>query len=217
MPILCSNRNAKRGPRLRCGPKRRPIYRQIAFSLLAVALLSGCANRRQRPELNEPIASAPYTSETILSEAGSFFGRGAEGLADVLNRVFRERGDPTGYIKGEEGGGAIGVGLRYGNGTLYLRDGTSMRVYWRGPSVGIDVGGSAAKTFILVYDLPNVNALFDRFGGVEGSLFFVGGVGVNYNRSGETLLAPVRFGVGWRQGINIGYLHLSSDQTWNPF
>ena len=146
-----------------------------------------------------------------------FFGRGAEGLADVLNRLFRERGDPTGYIKGEEGGGAIGVGLRYGRGTLYMRDGTSMAVYWRGPSVGIDIGGSAAKTFILVYDLDSLDALFRRFGGVEGSLFYVGGIGANYNRNGQTVLAPVRFGVGWRQGVNVGYLQLSPERSWLPF
>jgi hypothetical protein len=152
-----------------------------------------------------------------LREAETFFGRGAQGLADVLNRVFRDRGPPTGYIKGEEGGGAVGVGLRYGHGTLYLQDGTATKVYWRGPSVGIDVGGSAAKTFILVYGLPTVNAIYDRFGGVEGSLFYIGGVGVNYNRNDEILLAPVRFGVGWRQGVSIGYLHLSPRRSWLPF
>jgi hypothetical protein len=190
----------------------------VPIALLTLACMqAGCANRQFRAAEPAPIESEPYEREVVMREAQEFFGRGAEGLADVINRVFRDRGDPTGYIKGEEGGGAIGVGLRYGRGTLYLRDGTATEIYWRGPSVGLDFGGSAAKTFILIYGLADRNALYERFGGVEGSLFFVGGVGVNYNRDGETLLAPVRFGVGWRQGINIGYLHLSPNRSWVPF
>ncbi|HEX5419849.1 MAG TPA: EipA family protein, partial [Gammaproteobacteria bacterium] len=102
-------------------------------------------------------------------------------------------------------------------GTLYFKDGTSTAVYWRGPSLGIDFGGNASKAFILIYHLPNIHAVFQRFGGVEGSLYYVGGVGVTYNRSGNILLAPVRFGVGWRQGINVGYLHLSPNRSWIPF
>jgi hypothetical protein len=168
-------------------------------------------------EYSEPLAADPYAEDTIVREAEAFFGRGAQGLADVLNRIFRDNGPPDGYIKGEEGGGAVGVGLRYGRGTLYLKDGTSMRVYWRGPSIGIDFGGSAAKTFVLIYRLPTVNSLFQRFGGVEGSLYYVGGIGMNYNRSDDIVLAPVRFGVGWRQGINVGYLHLSPERSWIPF
>jgi hypothetical protein len=188
------------------------------LSLLTVALsLSACAGQQRRPEWDEPISGAGYEKNTILREAEAFFGRGAQGLADVLNRAFRDNGPPDGYIKGEEGGGAVGVGLRYGHGTLYLKDGTQEEVYWRGPSIGIDFGGSAAKTFVLVYRLPNLNDLYQRFGGVEGSLYYVGGIGVNYNRSQDTVIAPVRFGVGWRQGINVGYLHLSPERSWIPF
>lgn len=184
---------------------------------IAAAWLCGCAARSERAEWDRPVGGEPFQEDTIVREAEGFFGRGAQGLADVLNRVINDRGPPGGYIKGEEGGGAVGIGLRYGHGTLYLSDGTQAEVYWRGPSIGVDFGGSAAKTFVLVYDLPNVNALFARFGGVEGSLFYVGGVGVNYNRNDTTVLAPVRFGVGWRQGINVGYLHLSPERSWNPF
>jgi hypothetical protein len=193
---------------------------RVATVILLIGLyasLAACANRAERAEWNAPLATEPYQEDTVLQEAEVFFGRGAQGLADVLNRAFRDNGPPDGYIKGEEGGGAIGIGLRYGHGTLYLKDGTSAKVYWRGPSIGIDFGGSAAKTFVLVYKLPNLNALYQRFGGVEGSLYYVGGIGVTYNRSDETVLAPVRFGVGWRQGINVGYLHLSPDRSWIPF
>lgn len=184
---------------------------------VAVLALASCASRNQRPEWSEPIASEPYQQDTVLHEAQAFFGRGAQGLADVLNRAFRDNGPPDGYIKGEEGAGSVGIGLRYGRGTLYLKDGTSAEVYWRGPSIGIDFGGSATKAFILVYRLTTINALYRRYGGVEGSLYYVGGVGVNYNRNDDTILAPVRFGVGWRQGINVGYLHLSADRSWIPF
>jgi hypothetical protein len=190
--------------------------RRLALVIVSLGL-AACASQRERAEWSAPLSDEPYQQDTVLREADAFFGRGAQGLADVLNRVFRGRGPPSGYIKGEEGGGAVGVGLRYGRGTLYMQNGDSAEVYWRGPSVGVDVGGSAAKTFILVYDLPTINALFDRYGGVEGSLFYVGGVGVTYNRKDDTVLAPVRFGVGWRQGVNIGYLHLSPERSWIPF
>ncbi len=182
-------------------------------------LLAGCANRQLQP-LSGPVVPAPYQEDTVLREAENFFGRGAQGVADALNRVFADNGPPGAYIKGEEGGAAIGVGLRYGHGTLYLSDGSTSKVYWRGPSLGIDLGGSAAKAFVLIYDLETVNDLYQRFNGVEGSLYFVGGVGVNYNRQEETggiVLAPVRFGVGWRAGVNIGYLHLSPERSWMPF
>jgi len=190
---------------------------KTVLAALAAALVFGCASQGPRPEWSAPLATEPYQEDTILEEAEAFFGRGAQGLADVLNRAFRDNGPPDAYIKGEEGGGAIGVGLRYGHGTLFLKDGTSAKVYWRGPSIGVDVGGSAAKTFVLVYRLPTVDSLFQRFGGVEGSLYYVGGIGMNYNRKDDTVLAPVRFGVGWRQGINLGYLHLSPERSWVPF
>lgn len=190
---------------------------RASLAALALAAAAGCAGQQRDADAGRPIDAEPYSEAAVRAEAEGFFGRGARGLADVLNRVFREKGAPTGYIKGEEGGGAIGVGFRYGSGTLYLADGTSTDVYWRGPSIGFDLGGSAAKAFILVYDLPSLDALLTRFGGVEGSLYFVGGIGVTYNRSGDTVLAPVRFGVGWRQGVNVGYLHMRPDASWHPF
>ena len=184
-------------------------------SCLALTLFA-CTNRQALP--TNPDSLAPIQEERLLREAEAFFGQGAQGVADLLNRVFRENnGPPTAYIVGAEGGGALGLGLRYGRGTVYLSDGTTSRVYWRGPSVGIEVGGSATKAFVLVYDLERIEDLYQRFGGVEGSLYVLGGVGVNYNRLDDIVLAPVRFGVGWRQGVNVGYLHLSPDSSWIPF
>ena len=185
--------------------------------ILVIALtLVACTNRQTLP--SGPVPPEPMQEEGVLREAEGFFGQGARGVADLLNRVFRENnGPPTAYIVGEEGGASIGLGLRYGHGTLYLSDGTSSRIYWRGPSLGIDVGGSATKAFVLVYELERIEDLYQRFGGVEGSLYVVGGVGVNYNRVDNIVLAPVRVGVGWRQGVNVGYLQLSPDSSWNPF
>ena len=139
-----------------------------AVSCLAVMLVA-CTNRQALP--TNPVSPVPMQEERLLREAEAFFGQGAQGVADLLNRVFRENnGPPTAYIVGEEGGGALGLGLRYGRGTVYLSDGTTSRVYWRGPSVGIEVGGSATKAFVLVYDLERIEDLYQRFGGVEGSL-----------------------------------------------
>lgn len=200
--------------------------RHAAFAAACALSLavSGCAS--QRASAPEPRQAAqqrgaqplePYQRDTVLDEAEAFFGNGARGLADVLNRVFDDNGPPDAYIKGEEGGGAVGVGLRYGHGTLYYKDGTSTKVYWRGPSLGFDLGGNAAKAFVLVYNLEDIESVFRRFGGVEGSLYYVGGVGVTYNRADDIVLAPVRFGVGWRQGVNVGYLHVSPRRSWVPF
>ena len=188
-----------------------------AITAVAVTALAGCASQGTTTGTQGSSSDEVYEQSAVVDEAQQFFGKGAEGLADVLNKVFSEKGRPNGYIKGEEGGGAFGVGVRYGNGTLYMKDGTTARVYWRGPSIGIDFGGSASKTFVLIYDLPNLEALYQRFPGIDGSLYFVGGVGVNYHRTEDIQLAPIRFGVGWRQGLNVGYIHLSPKRSWIPF
>ena len=150
-----------------------------------------------------------FTRSEVVAEAGKFFGKGAKGLAEVIQKAFDKHGQPNAYIKGEEGGGAIAVGLRYGKGQLVVKGGGSRPVWWQGPSIGFDIGGNAAKCFTLVYNLRDTERLFQRFPGVEGSLYFVGGFSLNYNRTDDITLAPVRFGVGWRQGANIGYLHFT--------
>ena len=191
------------------------VHSWVIFPLVALTLVA-CTNRQTLP--TGPVPPQPMQEESVLREAEVFFGQGAQGVADLLNRIFRENnGPPTAYIVGEEGGAALGLGLRYGHGTLYLSDGTTSRIFWRGPSLGIDVGGSATKAFVLVYDLERIEDLYQRFGGVEGSLYVVGGFGVTYNRLDDIVLAPVRVGVGWRQGVSVGYLQMSPDSSWNPF
>lgn len=166
---------------------------------------------------DQPINQDGYTAEEIYSVAENFFGGTTEGLAKVIERVFAEQGRPVAYIVGEEVSGAIGVGLRYGKGNLTYNDGASMPVFWQGPSIGWDFGGNASKVMTLVYKLQHTQDLFQRYPGVEGSLYFVAGVGVNYQKSGEITLAPIRTGVGLRAGANVGYLHYTRKESWLPF
>jgi hypothetical protein len=161
--------------------------------------------------------SSTYSQDEVMKEADEFFGAGAKGLADVVAKAFKDQGEPNAFIKGNEGGGAIAVGLRYGKGTLQLRDGTTRELYWQGPSIGFDFGGNAAKVFVLIYNLNDPETLFQRYPGVEGSLYFVGGVGVNYARASDVTIAPMRFGVGWRQGASVGYIHFTKEKSYIPF
>lgn len=158
-----------------------------------------------------------YSDDEVAKAASEFFATGAKDLADVLAKVLKEKGHPVAIIRGEEAGAAVAVGLRYGRGELVFKGGASRKVYWQGPSLGFDIGANASKTFVLVYDLPNADSLFHRFAGVDGSLYFVGGFGVNYVQNAHGSLAPVRFGVGWRQGINVGYMNFSRNKRYNPF
>ena len=130
--------------------------------------------------------------------------------------MFRDNGRPTGYIAGTEGAGAIGVGLRYGSGLLYMKRRPQQKVFWQGPSVGWDLGGNASRVFTLCYNLWQPELLFQRFPGVEGSAYLVGGLGVNYQRADDITLAPIRAGVGLRLGANIGYLSYSRKRHWVP-
>lgn len=152
-------------------------------------------------------ADGDYSQPEIIAAANRFFGSGAQGLAQVVERVFRDNGRPNGYIEGQEEAAAIGVGVRYGEGQMHLlhRD-EATRVFWQGPSVGFDAGGNASKSFTLVYNATHPDQIFRRFPGVDGSAYFVGGVGVNYQRAENITLAPMRVGVGFRAGVSIGYL-----------
>jgi hypothetical protein len=162
-------------------------------------------------------AADSYSDDEVIKAANEFFSTGAKDLANVLQKVLREKGQPMAIIRGEEAGGAVGVGLRYGRGELVYKGAGGRKVYWQGPSIGFDIGGNAVKVFALVYNLPSSDKLFQRFPGVDGSLYFVGGFGMNYVQAGKIALAPVRFGVGWRQGLNVGYMKFSEQRKVNPF
>jgi hypothetical protein len=160
--------------------------------------------------------SQTYSADEVTQAASKFFGSSSEGLAKAIERTFSDYGRPNAYIYGNEGGGAIVVGLRYGKGTLQYKGGASQKVYWQGPSIGWDFGGNASKVFTLVYNLRSSSQLFQRFPAVDGSLYVVAGVGVNYQKSGDVVLAPIRTGVGLRAGASLGYVHYTREASVIP-
>ena len=158
-----------------------------------------------------------YSSQEVISAGHGFFGTTTKGLAHAVEYVFQRAGRPNGYIIGEEGAGAFVGGLRYGEGTLYMKDGRTKKVYWQGPSIGFDFGGNGSRALVLVYDMDTPHDIFDRFVGVEGSAYLVGGFGVNFQSNEKLKMAPIRTGVGARLGANVGYLKYTDQPTWNPF
>lgn len=160
--------------------------------------------------------AATFDEQSILKAATEFFGKTTEGLAKVIEKAFKEQGRPNAYIVGEEVSVALSVGVRYGDGRLTMKNGATERVYWAGPSIGFDAGADASKVFTLVYKLPSPEAIFQRYPGVEGSLYYIGGVGINYQRLNGVTLAPVRLGVGLRTGASVGYVHYRREKTLNP-
>ena len=158
-----------------------------------------------------------YSQAEIGDAVGDFFGVTAEATASMLERLFNDLGDPVGYIAGEEISAAIGIGLRYGEGYLTMKSGERVKIYWRGPSVGFDAGGNASRDFVLVYNLHDIDRIFQRYPGVEGTAYLVAGMGVNYQRADDITLAPIRSGVGLRAGANIGYLAYSRRRAYLPF
>jgi hypothetical protein len=164
-------------------------------------------------------AAVSYTvsQSNVLAAAEGVFGRGAEGLAGLIEDILRKQGEPTAYITGEEAGGAFVVGLRYGSGTLHHEREGDREVFWTGPSLGFDFGADANKIFVLVYNLYDDEDLFTRFGAAEGNAYVLGGFTASYMRRGDIVLIPIRMGVGVRLGVNAGYLRFSKDQRWLPF
>jgi hypothetical protein len=162
-------------------------------------------------------SSATYSTEEILAQGHQFFGKTSRGLGQAVEYTFQSLGEPTAYIVGEEGAGAFVGGLRFGEGTIYYKDGTVERIYWQGPSIGWDFGGNGSRVMTLVYGSSSPNDLHERFAGVEGSAYLIGGLGVNFQKHRDVTLAPIRTGVGARLGANIGYLKYTDHPTWNPF
>ena len=158
-----------------------------------------------------------FERDDVLGAAEGVFGKGAQGLAGIIERTLKEQGRPNAYIAGREASGAFVVGLRYGSGVLTHKVEGQQPVYWTGPSVGFDVGGDAAKVFVLVYNLYDTEDLYHRFPGGEGRLYFVGGFAATYLRRGNVVLIPIRLGVGWRAGVNVGYMNFTHRSKLLPF
>jgi len=164
-----------------------------------------------------PVEERGYTIEEIQEASRGFFGTVSTSLASVIEHAFRKSGRPTAYVLGNEGGGAMLAGVRYGNGTMYLRDGGTRQVYWHGPSIGYDFGAEGSRTLFLIYRLNDPERIYRTFTGVDGSAYLVGGVGITFLKGGDVLMAPIRSGLGLRLGASVGYVRFTPRPTWNPF
>jgi hypothetical protein len=162
-------------------------------------------------------ATNTFQHDDLIGAAEGVFGKGASGLAGIIENILREQGEPNAYIAGREASGAIVLGLRYGSGQMFHKVEGERKVYWTGPSVGFDLGGDASKVFVLVYNLYDSQELYKRFPAGEGRVFFVGGFSATYLRRGDVVLIPVRTGVGWRLGVNAGYMKFTEKKKWMPF
>lgn len=169
-----------------------------------------------QPQVQQPPGEHRFSTNELLNSGHKFFGTVSRGLAQVLERAVSQWGQPNGYILGEEAAGAFIAGLRYGEGVLYTKNAGDLKVFWQGPSLGWDMGGEGARTMMLVYNLPATQAIYERFGGVDGSAYFIGGFGMTALTNNNVVLVPIRSGVGLRLGANIGYLKFTPTQTWNP-
>lgn len=189
-----------------------------ASSLMLALTLASPASAQSTASIDGQEAGQTYSSEEILAAAHQFFGKTTRGVAQAIEHVFSSQGEPDAYIVGEEAAGAVIGGLRYGEGTVYFKNGARQRIYWQGPSVGFDLGGNGSRSLVLVYNSGSPGELHgNRFMGIEGSAYVVGGVGVNYQKYGDIILAPIRTGIGARLGANVGYLKYSRRPDWNPF
>lgn len=180
----------------------------LGMLALAVMLSSGQASAQ---------SSEQYSVDEIVKAGGNFFGEVSGGLASVVEHSMKQYGQPNGYVLGEQGSGALIAGVRYGQGTLYTKNAGKHPVFFQGPSIGWDFGGEGSKVMMLIYNLPSVNAIYDRFVGVNGSAFLVGGIGMTVLSRDNIFVVPIVSGVGARLGVNVGYMKFTNHQTWNPF
>ena len=198
---------------------RRVLLTSSLGLLVAACASTGGASPSGPPQTvkNGYPRAEPYSADELAAQVSDFFGVTAEAAGGVIQRAFADNGQPTGYIAGQEGSGAMTVGARYGKGLLYMKNRPTTEVYWQGPSIGWDLGGNASRVFTLVYGMNDPVQIFQRFPGVEGTAYMIGGMGVNYQRGGGMVLAPIRAGVGLRLGANIGYLAYSRQRNIIPF
>ncbi|PYE33597.1 hypothetical protein C8J35_104120 [Rhizobium sp. PP-F2F-G38] len=194
--------------------KRRSLLsamKAVMFGALALCVAVSTAAAQSANNTSQ------YSIQEIVDAGHGFFGSTSGGLAKVVERAFQSYGLPNGYILGQEGSGAFVAGLTYGEGSLNTKNAGQHSVYWQGPSLGLDAGGQGSRIMMLVYNLPSVPGLYKRFGGVSGSAYVVAGVGMTVLTDEHIVLVPIRTGVGARLGINVGYLKLTQQPTWNPF
>jgi hypothetical protein len=193
--------------------------RAATLQLAAFASGASCLGLTPAAALASPPPDKPaeFASDEIVANGHKFFGSISRGLAELVESATNRWGKPNGYILGQEAGGAFIGGLRYGEGVMHTRNAGDLRVFWQGPSLGLDAGADGDRTMMLVYNLPATNAIFRRFGGVDGSAYFVGGFGMTALINDDVYVVPIRSGLGARLGFNVSYLKFTPQSTWNPF
>ncbi len=189
------------------------MLKRLALSLALLLGLAAVAT----PASAQGSLTDTFSVDEVVDKGGEFFGSVSQGLASLVERAASQFGLPNGYILGEEASGAIFIGGRFGEGTLYTRNQGDYPLFWQGPSVGFDVGGDGSKVMMLVYNMNTTNDIFGRFPGVDGSAYVVGGLGMTVMKYGDMVVVPIRSGVGLRAGVNVGYLKFTNEPTWNPF
>src|SRR5580704_2731103 len=206
----------------------------LRFAMAFITIVGFAATIAQAQQLSSPIQSqspsetppasppppaARYSSDEIIDKGHHFFGGISKGLALIVEKAVDQWGEPNGYILGEEAGGAFIGGVRYGDGILYTKNAGELRVFWQGPTIGVDAGADGARTMMLVYNLPRTDAIFEQFNGIAGAAYFIAGFGMTTLTSADEnlVVVPIRSGLGVRLGYNVGYLKFTSTPTWNPF
>ena len=206
-------------PDMQSGPDGNPAERYATGEVQPSLDLPPDQDTAPPANVEQAVAnpSDTYAEDDLIGAAEGLFGRGAEGLARLIQNILKDQGEPNAYIVGREGGGAFVLGVRYGSGTLFHKVEGNQPVYWTGPSIGLDAGANAGNTFVLVYNLFDSEELYERFPAGEGQAYFVGGFNASYVRKGDIVLIPIRVGAGLRLGVNAGYMKFSHKQTWLPF
>ena len=191
---------------------QNPLFRMSRWLLsMGFVFLATLGAQAQGP------VSQTYSSDELLSAGHQFFGSISQGLASVMERTISQFGLPNAYILGQEGSGALIGGARYGEGNMYTRNAGQREIFWQGPTIGFDIGGDGSRVMMLVYNLPDVNAIYGRYPAIQGTAYVVGGVGMTVMKHNNVVIVPIRSGVGARLGINVGYLKFTAQPTWNPF
>ena len=189
------------------------MFKRLALLLaLVVALAAPAPLALAQGSLTET-----YSGEDLVNNGRAFFGSTSQGLASIVERAVSQFGLPNGYILGEDAGGALFAGARYGEGTMYTRNQGEYPLFWQGPTIGLDFGGDGSKVMMLVYNLQSTGQVFGRYPGVDGSAYVMGGLGMTVIKYGDVVMVPIRSGVGLRAGLNVGYLKFTQEPTWNPF
>ncbi|WP_337267585.1 DUF1134 domain-containing protein [Oryzifoliimicrobium ureilyticus] len=191
--------------------------RMARLGVLLATLALFVASTASQEAFAQRANDSQYTMQEIVDTGNSFFGQTSGGLAKVVETAFNRYGLPNGYILGQEGSGAFIAGLTYGEGQMNTKNAGEHPLYWQGPSLGLDAGGQGTRVMMLVYNLPSTESIYTRFGGVSGQAFVVAGVGMTLLKNNDVLVVPIRTGVGARLGLNVGYLKITRQPTWNPF